>query len=90
MDAALVFIEIAVVVSKAACAADDGRPGWERVGAVLEERFSGFNPQELTSYLERLQKHESAKRTLSTGWPTEGSDGSRFGCSAKRNTVGSN
>jgi hypothetical protein len=27
MDAALVFIEIAVVVSKAACAADDGRPG---------------------------------------------------------------
>lgn len=64
MDAALVLIEIAVVVSKAACAADDGRPGWERVGAVLEERFSGFNPQELTSYLERLQKQESAMKDL--------------------------
>jgi len=31
---------------------------------VLEERFSGFNPQELTSYLERLQKHESAIKDL--------------------------
>lgn len=64
VDAALALVEVAVVVSKAACAADDERSGLERIGAVLEERLSDFDPEKLTTYIERFQEQESAVRDL--------------------------